>query len=78
MEVLVGDLDGGGFPKVDAGARGPHDRDVVEEVADCDGIFGGVERGDDTAEGFKRGEGVQGCVVGDEGADLEQGSRVVD
>ncbi len=52
VEMLVSDFDGGGFPEVDAGARGTHDGDVVEEIANPDGIVDGVEGGDDSAKRF--------------------------
>ncbi len=78
VEMLVGDLDGGGFAEVDAGAGGAHDGDVVEEGADCDGIVGGVEGGDDAAERSQGGEGMERGMVGDEGADLEEGGWVED
>lgn len=48
--MLVSDFDGGGFPKVDAGAGETHDGDVVEKIADPDGIVDGVEGGDDSAK----------------------------
>lgn len=77
VEVLVRGFQRRGLAEVDAGAGG-HDGAVVEEPADGDGVVGGVEGDDDAAEGFQGREGVQGDVVGEEGADFGEGGGVED
>lgn len=42
---------------------------IVEHLADADGVFLGVERADDAAEGGERREGVQRGDGGEMGAD---------
>lgn len=77
VEVLVRGFQRCGLAEVDAGAGG-HDGAVVEELADSDGVVGGVEGDDDAAEGFQGREGVQGDMAGEEGADFGEGGGVED
>lgn len=51
MKVLVSGFDGGGFSEVDADAVA-HYGLAIEELADSDGVFDGIEGGHYTAEGF--------------------------
>lgn len=77
MQVLVDGLDRGGFAEVDADAVA-HDGGVVEELADEDGVRGGVEGGDYAAEGLEGRPGVQGGGLVDQRAEGEEVGGVED
>lgn len=75
--MLICDFYRSRFAKIDAGA-GSHDGNIVEEIMDCNGIGGGVEGSNDSAKGFQWGEGVEGRIVGNQGADFKEGGWVKD
>ncbi len=78
FEILDLVAEWSGFPKVAFGDGISHDRGPIENLPYGECSVNVVEGADDAVHGSERGEGVQGCDVGDVLFDGGQRGRVKD